>query len=509
MREKVELTSLDEIEDLLGKERVREIAEAVVEEETYDKTISVYWDYQDIDWLKSLVCEKLLEMKDMKSRSFEENKQRLLDMIFEENLCMDYFNEQIDQLKRKIENKCLDDINEKFEVNYTIELDYAEFDEFMYDEIGLKLDDGIVKHIEDIDMNVNMMMQYQEEANYDFSTISEMNALLTGYSQGYSCATLLDDYYENKKIDESSKNIIESNMLTYLIYQQGYTLEDVMSDKDNAFLNSVRQELDNMSNVMNTLTALVRVDVDTYIQFMSSDCPNINISKNTENIGIFAPWVGGGSILEIELEKDFIIDKDMIWNVQIEGRNNDEYTVDKVYGLVSSCWNNTVSFTEEATIEKPQIDFKKVILEMWKRNGMDITNYLEQSQIDNVLDSKLNAKSNGSLTVKEAFDYLGIEEENYERYLNDIDFLIDLENMDREALENGTQYAFVGDEVYLGLKEDDVMTKTENFIQFKDENSYGNFKSLESVVKDIETHKDKNQSEVEKDERDNKDTQER
>lgn len=70
----------------------------------------------------------------------------------------------------------------------------------------------------------------------------------------------------------------------------------------------------------------------------------INLDKitiNTENeIGLFNWHYGSGSLLEIQLEKDFILDREKdIYHIQVEDSKQDfGYSVNEVYGLIDSCW---------------------------------------------------------------------------------------------------------------------------------------------------------------------------
>lgn len=69
----------------------------------------------------------------------------------------------------------------------------------------------------------------------------------------------------------------------------------------------------------------------------------IVIDKKVE-CGLFNPWLGGGSVLEIDCEKDIKIPTKAIWKAWIEVRGGCDsgYTVDEVYGLCRSVFNTEV-----------------------------------------------------------------------------------------------------------------------------------------------------------------------
>lgn len=54
--------------------------------------------------------------------------------------------------------------------------------------------------------------------------------------------------------------------------------------------------------------------------------------------GIYDPWIGGGSVLGIELPADVIVPADMVWSVWIDGTKMHGYDPGEVYGLCKSAW---------------------------------------------------------------------------------------------------------------------------------------------------------------------------
>ena len=65
------------------------------------------------------------------------------------------------------------------------------------------------------------------------------------------------------------------------------------------------------------------------------------VLKNTTMCGLFAPWSGAGSLLEINLEKDVELPVEYIWSCTPDlpgNRTGWWYGVDETYGLVGSAW---------------------------------------------------------------------------------------------------------------------------------------------------------------------------
>lgn len=151
--------------------------------------------------------------------------------------------------------------------------------------------------------------------------------------------------------------------LVWLAKQQGYTkgqLRKALDDGDmanpNGFLESCRVEMANMTSHMQVLTFLVKMDLETLIkinrliqirdenghQYDATKYGNyghIALEKNTM-CGLFDPWNGGGSVLEIQLEKDINIPIKFIRSCLPDG--GDGYGVDEVYGLCGSAWKDSL-----------------------------------------------------------------------------------------------------------------------------------------------------------------------
>ena len=73
-------------------------------------------------------------------------------------------------------------------------------------------------------------------------------------------------------------------------------------------------------------------------------------------VGIFAPWVGGGSTLDIQLEKPLAIPHDLRFDIQIEGAACRGYTVNNVYGLVSEAWKQPLDIASPSIEREKPID---------------------------------------------------------------------------------------------------------------------------------------------------------
>ena len=151
---------------------------------------------------------------------------------------------------------------------------------------------------------------------------------------------------------------------------KGVRQEDDFYNEENGyskFTKSVVQELQNACSHMNTLVFLVKMSLFDYLDLrdmMDSEkelnksyiysertgTKNFTISKDV-NCGLYDVWNGGGSVLEIELEKDVTIPIKAVWDAWIDCRscraNGRGYDLYDVYGLTSSAYRGKITFNNE------------------------------------------------------------------------------------------------------------------------------------------------------------------
>ena len=227
-------------------------------------------------------------------------------------------------------NEHFDELNEWFQENY-----YFYYDEEHYNET----------------VKVNIMLD-TGNANSDFTRDNILNYC---------------NYYSN-----GGKDLKDSSIL-WLARQQkkaGMLRKAIKGNQtDDKFVNSCIEELENLPSHMATLTFLVNMKLFDYFELreaMESEKElnksyiledrkgkgTITISKDTI-CGLFDVWSGGGSVLEIEPDKDVVLPIKCIWRAEIEtGKSKYGYSVDSVYGLVGSAWDGTVKETHYMTPEK-------------------------------------------------------------------------------------------------------------------------------------------------------------
>lgn len=191
-----------------------------------------------------------------------------------------------------------------------------------YQGIDANLDDLLSRS----SFNVNVFFATEAERNFD------MGSIVHAFG---------NDYRDPRLEDVDAEDL--DNALSYLVNQQGHSIAEVYGNGDNAFIRSVREEIDeNSSEAMSELCALVRMDGQQMLDFIekrNEAKDSLVLPKDYATMGIFNQWSGCGGMLDIRLEKDAVLPLSMVRGFQVEGQPDpDGYTVNDTYGLVGSAW---------------------------------------------------------------------------------------------------------------------------------------------------------------------------
>lgn len=195
------------------------------------------------------------------------------------------------------------------------------------------------------------------KVNLLFGTREEENTLFT--SNLGLVSELLNASNKNLKVQSTD------NMLYQLIQSQGYTLEDVAKvldgdETESKFLQSLANEIEEMFDYPMQLGAMVEMSLRDLVKLSNPsqrDLISITFKAGSSLALVDCACNGTCSNLEIELEKDFVVDVSSICAIQVEGHHekgftilfsklHDEtpyevgwYTVDDICGLVPESWS--------------------------------------------------------------------------------------------------------------------------------------------------------------------------
>lgn len=197
---------------------------------------------------------------------------------------------------------------------------------------------------------------------------------------------VLNPSYYNGNIgnnpDGEEKGIDKPASLVWLAETQGYSLEQLrkaLAEGDvkdpQGFLQSVRQEAQNMSSHMAQLVFLCTASLSELLNW-NTDKTALSIPRDID-CGLFDKWNGGGSVLEIQLEKPITIPAEYIKEFTPDVSAHYTYGVDDVYGLTAECYRARV---------KQETGAQETIKESIWNTDLDTDNirHLSKEQIERI-----------------------------------------------------------------------------------------------------------------------------
>lgn len=248
----------------------------------------------------------------------------------------------------------------------------------LINDLKAELDDDEIEFWEDDDNTeeVNEIVRDLFYWDYDYNDFNQNVKVNIMVDCGNANSDFSDDnfgYYGHRG------DVPETSSMLWLARQQGKeeqfkaavkswyngTTEYVDRDTyDDPFIESMIQEAENLPSELGTLTFLVSMPLFDLFKCLNIKAkeydkkfhyePQLNenaksyivLDKKTE-CGLFNSWDGGGSCLEIELDKDVELPlkycKFAVDGCRMQGR----WDVNEVYGLINSCWKETLKEIKE------------------------------------------------------------------------------------------------------------------------------------------------------------------
>lgn len=200
------------------------------------------------------------------------------------------------------------------------------------------------KYVSEIEEYILDKVYFYYDAQ-DFNNKINVNILVDNGNgnYSYSCDNILN-YCGNGNIDENSsilwlaKKQNKETEFRAAVKKYDSDIEETWRTGDK-FIDSAIQELENLASEIGTVTFLVKMEL-----FQTFDLLEMQKEKKEASIiikketmcGLFDSIFGGGSMLEIELDKDVELSlSDAVFCV--EKCNMNGYDVDEVYSLCD-CW---------------------------------------------------------------------------------------------------------------------------------------------------------------------------
>lgn len=293
------------------------VKDYLAENHSWNKREDGYYHFEiDVDYrdeISDSTAQEILESDSPRDILIE----RLWDLYQEQE--WDIIDNLVDDFKEKVDPKLLEDANI---------IEDGNIDDYMIRDIIMDAVyvDYPVDWAEDLEFCFNIIVSNGDD-NYDF----------------WLNEHIVD---EDGNVDENA----EKSGIVWLAKQQGYTLDqvvEILKDGDIAepktFLETVLQEVANGYGC-EALTFCVKMTLGQAIALKErvEENPNgsIVLDKKVE-CGLFDPWSGGGSVLEIACEKDVEIPFENIWKFYIdEKRSRNCDSIHNVYGTTDALWKD-------------------------------------------------------------------------------------------------------------------------------------------------------------------------
>ena len=137
----------------------------------------------------------------------------------------------------------------------------------------------------------------------------------------------------------------------WLAEQQGYCKDYVIAalkgeETRSAFLESLVREVENEASSINVLTFLCTMTLKQWIEVLEAGRRGALRIEKDAVCGLFDPWSGAGSTIDLELEHDVVLPIELVHEITPDVCLY-RYWVDEVYGLVGQAWGAEVEYAGE------------------------------------------------------------------------------------------------------------------------------------------------------------------
>lgn len=225
------------------------------------------------------------------------------------------------------------DIDED-EASEIIEEHYYEITDLLHVRDGSDILKKLARNSSDIPIRITL------HSNYDVLS-SGYSCGVYGYEYESYFGDLINALYLNPYKVKKMLNDMEITTIGKFPnykYREG---KELVSYED------LHKEMINHSNESGQLVFVATIDLkDLYKNDFNLN--EIVVPKGN-NAGIFSSWVGGGSVIEMELQRDFKINlnkkksKYDYWSVKIDARRiGNGYTIKEVYGVASDFFGDNI-----------------------------------------------------------------------------------------------------------------------------------------------------------------------
>ena len=321
----------------LTLENFKEVALSLLKEENGgDMTIDLIWDQGaslDKEGIKK--AKKLME---------EIGSTKIEDGVYEYLYDLNF--STLEEIK--------DDLVEKVVRKYS---DYDEYSD-EYEELQVSLGD-IVDDYFNIDLNEKQIIENTNIEELDIFLISNNETALEDEID------LINDFSNYKALQAGLEDVGNFQPLVFLIQSQGYEVEDLYDKEkveNSKFLKSLQTELNELPDGEggSIVFSKINVNLEEALNIEQSN-ENIIIPKDGMYVGIHNVVLGYGSLLDIKLEKDIILNRENARVMSDVSEKREGYLIQETFGLIDTEPNVNFKLTNEKGFEMNDVNVEKVL----------------------------------------------------------------------------------------------------------------------------------------------------
>lgn len=301
------------METTLSQELVKQVEQELIKLDK-DSPLEIWWDYRD-----ELSDEHIAKIIAGDSWEVEEE-------IWEMNT------DHIYDLGMQRLEEAFDNVNEDEDLDFE-ELKYDLRDELLeYLQVDVNLKD-LIDRVGDVNVRIEMLSNYDCINSHHFETYG---------GGGYEYV----DSYFGDMVD--ALNLNPKKVKQILKEKEVNTFgrwRDKPSRNGNELVSydEFWQELENSICGANLLTFMATIDLNKYLE-NRDEIKEVTIPKGNF-CGLYSSMQGGGSVLEMELQRDFTVKletKDYFGYRMVLDNDDCGYSIHEVYGMHQSAWRNSL-----------------------------------------------------------------------------------------------------------------------------------------------------------------------
>ena len=322
--------------EILTLENFNEKAFELLKNENWgSETISVEWASDAC--LKKEDMEEILRIKEQ--YKYDDWKD-VIPMYVDDNWNI------YDSVIREQQDYLIDQVLSKY-VDYPVE-------SIEYEEILTKLNEVVLDNFVN-DYNVDELIKNTKADELDVFLISDNKNTLEDEIENIA----MFEEYENLENNLDSEDF---NAIAFLVQSQGYELEDLYNKEkveNSKFLKSLQSEIQENYEGGSIVFSKIGVDLEEVLSLQNSK-DNIIIPKEGLYVGIHNVVDGSSSMLEVELEKEIILNRENV-KVMSDFGESEGCLIQEVNGMVDTKYGVNFKTTTEKGFEQHEIDVDKVL----------------------------------------------------------------------------------------------------------------------------------------------------